>query len=528
MVAALGRVPQTPEEALAVLGALLRANPAEKEEFIGEAHLAWVGGGWEIEGDTSPEARVVLMALAEATRRLAERYGWKRGGGSSKLRVTEEVARRVVVVVQAKDLPKEAVFRVGPQGLSQAALWKAAYLVAEGKVVYLVGPVAHKVKRMVLDRAARLLAKAASKVRMPWGEEVPLLKGDRWEDLEAPEPRIAAALRELRKLVEEVVEEEEENEVAGDWAHQTRVSRRALKALWVQLDPEARGVEAVYLPEEEVLGLLDGVEVDVYNPEELHRVLGLEARPFCRQPTGWRRMVEEVVRYGRFFTYREVKEVFAERKGGDWQVYRLLQAPVAWEVQVLGFKDPESAFQEGVLEGIKVARRLKGKAMKVNPMVYLVAEVRKFLLELRAREVGVFRLSWREAEAVRRYFALIKKHGLSSKEAAEKAGLSKELRGALEAGGELSVDAFLEVGVDPTAEVDLEVDYDTYLLRERVKKVREEVRVFWGPQGEEFVELLMDGVAPYAASYQLDLGVEFADEVVAYLRRELEPWVVEA
>ncbi len=523
IAAALGRDPRTPEEALGVLGAFLRSDPAEKARFLEEAHAAWVRGGWELKGDSSPEAKVVLMALTEATRRLAERYGWKRGEESTKLRVTEEVAQRVVVVqANSSELPKEAVFRVGPQGLSQAALWKAAYMAAEGKTVYLVGPVAHKVKRMVLDRVGKLLAKATPTVRMPWGEEVRFLPGDRWEDPEAPEPRIAAAIRELRSIVkewEEVVEEEEENEVA--WVHQTQVSRRALKALWVQLDPEAKEVEAVYLGEE-ALRLLDGVEVDVYNPEEIHRVLGLGKRPSRRQPTGWQRLVEEIVRYGRFFTYREVKEVF-EGKGKSWQVYRLLQPLVAWEVQTLGFKDPESAFQEGILEGVKVARRLKskGKAMKVNPLVYLVAEVRKFLLELRAREVGVFRLSWREAKAVRRYFAFIK-HGLSSREAAEKAGLPKELREALELGGELSADAFLEVGVDPAAE---EVDYDTYLLRMKVREVKEEVSLFWGPRGEEFLELLMDGVAPYAAAYQLGLAPEFAEEVTAYLREQLEPWV---
>ncbi|RTH01950.1 hypothetical protein CSW50_08605, partial [Thermus scotoductus] len=74
----LGREPRTPEEALRALGAFLRANPTEKGEFLREAHEVWVRGiSWEIR-DRSPVAVVVLVALEEATRRLAERHGWKR------------------------------------------------------------------------------------------------------------------------------------------------------------------------------------------------------------------------------------------------------------------------------------------------------------------------------------------------------------------------------------------------------------------------------------------------------------------
>lgn len=520
MVEALGRNPQTPEEALGVLGALLRSDPAEKEEFIRQAHQAWVGGGWAVKGDPSPEAKVVLMALVEATRRLAERYGWKRGGSSPRLRVAEEVAQRVRIgKAEAKG---SNVFRVGPNGLSQRALWKAAYLVAQGEEVVLVGPLAAKARQLVLAKAAKVLAKAKARdvVRMPWGEEVPLLRGDRWEDLSLPEPRIAAALRELRELLERRQEEEVEEEVREPWAHQTRVSPIALKRLWEEVDPEAREVEAVYLQDQlEVLDLLDGVEVDVYHPEELHRVLGIVPGSRPRRPEGWQRILEEVVRYGRPFTYGEVKEVFS-RKRRDWALYRLLQAPVAWEVETLGFKDPESAFQEGILKGLLVGRRWR--LGEVNPMVYLLAEVRKHLLELRAREVGVFRLPWEKARAVRRYFALVHKHGLPSEEAAKRAGLPPEVREALVGGKELSVEVFLQVGVDPTGE---EVDYDTYLLKRKVEELRKEVRELWGAPGEEFLELLLDGVAPHVAAYQLGLGAEFAEEVVGYLRDELEPWV---
>lgn len=521
MVEALGRAPQTPEEALGVLGALLRSNPAEKGEFVRQAHLAWVGGGWAVKGDPSPEARVVLMALVEATRRLAERYGWKRGGGAPRLRVTEEVAQRVKVgEVGARG---SNVFRVGPNGLSQKALWRAAYLVAQGEEVVLTGPLAAKAKRLILAKAAKVLARSRNTVRMPWGEEVPLLRGDRWEDLSLPEPRIAAALRELQELLEERRQEEEVEveEVREPWAHQVQVSPVALKRLWGEVDPESRQVEAVYLRDQlEVLDLLDGVEVDVYHAEELHRVLGIAPGFRPRRPEAWRRMLEGIARYGRPFTYGEIREVF-EKKGKkrDWMLYRLLQAPVAWEVETLGFKDPEAAFQEGILKGLLIGRRWR--LGEVNPMVYLLAEIRKHLLELRAKEVGVFHLPWEKARAVRRYFALVHKHGFSSEEAAKRAGLPPELREAL-SGKELSVEAFLEVGVDPTGE---EVDYDTFLLKRKVEELRVEVRELWGAPGEEFLELLLDGVAPYAAAYQLGLGAEFAEEVVAYLRNGLEPWV---
>lgn len=296
-----------------MLGALLRSDPAEKEEFIREAHLAWVGGGWAVKGDPSPEAKVVLMALVEATRRLAERYGWERGGRPPRFRVTEEVAQRVKVG-EAKGSSGN-IFRVGPNGLSQKALWKAAYLVAQGEEVVLTGPLAAKARQLVLAKVAKVLAKAKTKdvVRMPWGEEVPLFRGDRWEDLALPEPRIAAALRELRELLEERRQEEEvEEEAREPWAHQTRVSPIALKRLWEEVDPEAKGVESVYLRDQlEVLDLLDGLEVDVYHTEELHRVLGITPRPRPRRPEGWQRVLEEIARYGRPFTYGEVGQAFS-------------------------------------------------------------------------------------------------------------------------------------------------------------------------------------------------------------------------
>jgi len=81
LIAALGGVvPRDPAEVLKVLGNLLRADPAEKARFVEDAHAAWVGGGWAIRGDSSPETRVILMALEEATRRLAEQRRWVRPG----------------------------------------------------------------------------------------------------------------------------------------------------------------------------------------------------------------------------------------------------------------------------------------------------------------------------------------------------------------------------------------------------------------------------------------------------------------
>jgi hypothetical protein len=68
LIAALGGVvPRDPAEVLKVLGSLLRADPAEKARFVEDAHAAWVGGGWAIRGDSSPETRVWTYAASTCT-----------------------------------------------------------------------------------------------------------------------------------------------------------------------------------------------------------------------------------------------------------------------------------------------------------------------------------------------------------------------------------------------------------------------------------------------------------------------------
>lgn len=520
VVAALGRSPQTPEEALATLGALLRANPTEKEEFLKDAHAAWVRGGWAVRGDNSPEARVVLMALEEATRRLARQRNWRQERQEVRLSVAPEVAERVVVVSTPPKGVKEGVFRVGETGLSQKALWAAAYRVAKGEKVYLVGPWASKARKMVLSKVAKILAKEARKntVKLPWGR-ARLLPGDRWEDLEAPEPRIAAAIRELRRWYEEEKREEEEEEREG-WAHQTRVDPWVVKALISSVDPDAEEVEIEYFRDlqEYALEIFDqyALEVDAYTPSDLYRTLGLSKKFRAKREGGWWRVVAEVLRYAKPFTYKEVQEVWKEKRGWGWEfrVIRLLQPIVAWEVALMGFKDPEYAYSWGLTEGVKIAKRLK--ADKLNPLVFLVPEIRKRLAELRAQEVGVFKLSHQEARAVRRYFGLLKEK--TPEEAAKEAGLPKELREALEAAGHLSTDLMREVGVEPAEEM----DYDALLLRGKVREVVEEVRLLFGDTGVAFVEALMEGASVEVAQVIARATPEFAVELVDYLRTELE------
>ncbi|GLV47595.1 hypothetical protein TJA_07650 [Thermus sp. LT1-2-5] len=519
VVEALGRAPQTPEEALETLGVLLRANPTKKEEFLADAHRAWVGGGWAIKGDSSPEARVVLMALQEATRRLAAKYGWKKERREARLLVSSEVAARVVVVsTPPKGVKREGVFWVPQEGLSQKALWAAAYRVAKGERVYLVGPWASKAKKMVLSKVAKIFAKEAREntVKLPWGERVRLLPGDRWEDLEAPEPRIAAAIRELRRYWEEEKGEEEEAE-EREWSHQTRVDPWVVKALISSVDPDAEEVELEYFRDlqGEALSILDqyALEVDVYTSSGLYRVLGLSRRPRFKREGGWWRVLADVLRYAKPFTFAEVKEVWQEkRKGWGWEfkVIRLLQPLIAWEVALLGFKDPEHAYSWGLTEGVRIARRLR--ADKLNPLVFLVPELRKRLAELRAQEVGVYKLSHREAKAVRRYFGLLKEK--TPEEAAKV--LPKELVDALK-NTTLSTDLMREVGVEPAEEM----DYNAILLRAKVREVVGDVRAIFGDPGVAFVEALMEGASIEGAQVIAGVGPEIAEEVVAYLRHEL-------
>lgn len=149
-------------------------------------------------------------------------------------------------------------------------------------------------------------------------------------------------------------------------------------------------------------------------------------------------------------------------------------------------------------------------------------ELRKFLLELRAQEVGVFRLSRADAQKLRKYFYLREREGLDPIEAGRKARLSQELLSALQA-EDVSGDALAELGMDPKEEI----DYDTYLLRMKVKEVLLEVAKWWGFRGQVFVEALMEGQTPLGARLEAGLSDEEVEEVLDFLRSELEGWVEE-
>ena len=482
IAAALGRDPSTPEEALEVLGNLLRSNPAEKEKFKAEAYAAWVGGGWVSRGDNTPTARIALAALAEATRRLADRYGWERGEEEPEIRLPKEIRERLRVVRASS--PGEGVFFVPSQGLSDKAVWAAVYRLLQGKQVILVPrkgtgeEVILRSRRMILEEVLHLLLKKEEEntVRMPWGERVKILPGDRWESLDKLEPRVAHAIKGLRLLVQDW--ELEEGEKLLRWEQE----ERPYLLSWVHHDPDKRVVAPM------------------------------------KYPSTW----ELVVRKAATFsppTYGEVRQVFAKP---SWAALRVLTPLVAYEVSELGFKDLEVAYQEGILTALRIWERLKKKEEKkeekeeeVNPLVYLVPELRKELLELRAKEVGVVQLPREVARKVRKYFALIHE-GESPEKAAKKAGLPQELVQT----GQLSADELAEVGAEPSEEV----DYDTYLLRVRVKEVREEIGRWFGAPGVAFVDALMDGASIEGAQVRSRINPELASQIVDYLRSELEGW----
>lgn len=530
IAAALGRDPRTPEEALGVLGSLLRADPTEKERFLREAHAAWVRGGWEAKGDRTPTARIVLAALEEATRRLAERYGWQRVEVKARVRVPKEVLGLLRVAPRGVKLEGEGVFIVSSRFTEKAA-WKAAYRLVRGEAVVLLPKAGEKdvlrARASILEKVKTLLQKQeVEEVRLPWGETVRVLPGDRWEDLDAPEPRISAAIRGLREATEVLREEQEEEiGVPGDWVHQTRVNPWLVK---VYLKGEARGVEAAYLQDEAFLRDLYG-EVNIYNPGELAAFLGVELRERGKARGGWVLILEQQAR--KFPpSYKDVQERFT-RKGSkgwvSWAGLPLLEPLVAYEVNALGFKDPEAAYQDGLMEALEIWGRLQRKyAQEVkegkgfNPLLFLVPELRKFLLELRAQEVGVFRLSRADAQKLRKYFYLREREGLDPIEAGREARLSSELLSALQA-EDVSGDALVELGVEPREEV----DYDTYLLRMKVKEVLEVVKRWWGYQGQVFVEALMEGASPEGAMVVAGLTPDSANQIVEFLRAELEGWV---
>ncbi len=459
---------------MAALGNLLRSNPAEKERFVREAHAAWVGGGWAVRGDTTPGAERALMALEEATRRLAERYGWRREEGELEIRLPKEVRERLRVLPRAAR--GEGVFPVSPGGLSAKAVWAAAYRLLGGEQVILVPTKGTREETLLLSRRRilegvkeLLLKKEEENTEMPWGERVRILPGDRWETPGRREPRLEEAIRGLQAQVLE----------------------------W----DLARGEEMVRWEHEEVPFVLAWAHRDPERP--------------LRKPRWSYSTWELVVREGARVVPPTYEEVRRKLEKPSWAAIRLLGPLVAYEVSALGFKDPEAAYQEGLLEALRIWDRLKRKGGEFNPLLFLVPELRKYLLELRAREVGVFSLSREVARKLRKYFALVGQ-GESPEKALKEVGLPEELVGT----GQLSGDELAEEGVEPSSEV----DYDTLILRSRVREVREEIGRWYGAPGLTFVDALMDGASIEGAQVVSGLSPQLAQQVVEYLRAELEGW----
>jgi hypothetical protein len=532
LIAALGGVvPRDPAEVLKVLGNLLRADPAEKERFLEDAHAVWVGGGWAIR-NPSPQERVILMVLDEATRRLAEQHGWVRPGAPKpRIRVSQENVWQSRIRI-ARSAPKgEGVFVVGASGLSDKALWAAAYRVQKGGEVVLVAPpalegVARKVARIIAHRAAQIDGGKAPTVKTPYGE-VRLLHGDRWEAPEALEPRLLAAWKILMAAEAEGFEEAEGEEEARDWAHQTRVRPVLIRSL---LGEEAEGVETAYILEDhslvqEALRRLDEVagdkEFDVYAPPATKR----RANPW------WKRFLGHVPTFGEL---REAWTGFLEvrRKRGKslevWRVgklFRYFTLLAAAEALITETRDPESAVMEAVEEALAEAKRLRWKEKwdRYNPLLFLAPFIRHKVAEFRVREFGVTRISRDEARAVSRYFRL-RAEGLEPEEAAKKAKLPAHLREAIEGGQgsyAVSTDYLRDYGLEPGEEP----EYDTILLRAKVRELVEEIHAIWGEQGVIFVDHLLSGrEIPAAQTLTPGLTPSQAEEIVAHLRRELEGW----
>ncbi|RTI35777.1 hypothetical protein [Thermus scotoductus] len=525
----LGREPRTPEEALRALGAFLRANPTEKGEFLREAHEVWVRGiSWEIR-DRSPVAVVVLVALEEATRRLAERHGWKRKREDKPaIRVTGDDVWSQRIRVRVVSNPRgEGVDFWFSGEINQKVLWAAAFAVAQGKQICVAVPssrIGEKVKRMIATRAARVAKQSGDKYLTPWGKEIPLLPGDRWEHPDWDEPRIAEAVRALREILGELEEDTEPEGDRGPWAHQTRLPTWAIRAILENQGEDLEGVgwEYLHLLEREALEALDSLTLnaDVYYEGDLRSLLGHTPRSRRRAKPWFSRWVGGVPTYGEVLQdWKDFLEV-RETKKGDKEIWywgkmaKNLAPTIAHRVVLMGFGDPEFAFYQTLHHGLKVAQRLRRrkKWAEVNPIAILAYEVAHFLSELRAEEQGLFRLSERDAQALREYFAK-----LSLGETPELPG---HLRRVLEEKEYASTDFLKDYGVEPSEEV----DYDYLILRGKVRELVEEVKLLWGDPGLAFVEALMDGATPKGAEIRSGLPRAQAEEILAHLRQELEGW----
>jgi hypothetical protein len=276
----------------------------------------------------------------------------------------------------------EGVFRVGPNGLPDKALWAAAYRVQKGQEVVLVAPpalegVARTVARMIAHRAAQIDGGRFATVRTPYGE-VRLLHGDNWEDPEALEPRLLAAWKILVAAEAENFEEaegEEEVREVRDWPHQTRINPALIRNF---LEYEGEEVDIAYLLEDhsfvqEALGLLDEMvgdkEFNVYASSTTVR----------RRDPWWRRFLGQVP------TYAELREAWAgflevrgegKKKREIWKtgkIFRYLTLLAAAEALIAEARDPESAVMEAVEEALEEAKRMRRKEGwdRLNPLVFL-------------------------------------------------------------------------------------------------------------------------------------------------------------
>lgn len=525
----LGREPRTPEEALRALGAFLRANPTEKGEFLREAHEVWVkGASWEIR-DRSPVAVVVLVALEEATRRLAERHGWKRKREDKPaIRVTGDDVWSQRIRVRVVSNPRgEGVDFWFSGEINQKVLWAAAFAVAQGKQICVAVPssrIGEKVKRMIATRAARVAKQSGDKYLTPWGKEIPLLPGDRWEHPDWDEPRIAEAVRALREILGELEEDTEPEGDRGPWAHQTRLPTWAIRAILENQGEDLEGVgwEYLHLLEREALEALDSLTLnaDVYYEGDLRSLLGHTPRSRRRAKPWFSRWVGGVPTYGEVLQdWKNFLEVRETKKGDKeiwywWKMARHMGAVIAHKVVLMGFRDAEFAFFQALHHSLRVAQKLRKrkKWTEINPIAILAYEVAHFLSELRAEEQGLFRLSERDAQALREYFAK-----LSLGETPELPG---HLRRVLEEEEYASTDFLKDYGVEPSEEV----DYDYLILRGKVRELVEEVKFLWGDPGLAFVEALMDGATPKGAEIRSGLPRAQAEEILAHLRQELEGW----
>lgn len=474
------------EEALAILGRVLRADQALRTEFLRWAEEAYCAR-WTPPRPTSREEAVAFAALDEAIRRLSEQRGWRRERKAEPqvLGLEEAKAQEILGRIKTGRPPQGAFYLRGNP--SPKALKAAAKRLISGGEIY-VPRLTPEMRKLILSVVAEELASRRSgpKVKTPWGEELPLLPGDRWEDPEAVESRIQRAHEVLRELVIEAEAEafaEAEVEDTTGWQHEVRLNarwfaqayRRAtgeevsdLFTLWALLeDPEAMRIAS------EAGAEYGSVRVRKTYPE-------------------WYPKARELLRRN-VPTYEQIRGALPERL-----LYWSEPLALALALQA-NLRDPLSGAQEVLWLW---ARRLSSSRYDINPLIFLEAEGRKLLMELRLKEKG--RLTDREVRTVRRALALAYE------------GKEEEVRSLLEE-EELEWVLQGEASLEEAGEgVATEIDYDTLVLRRKIKELRQEVKLLYGEEGLLVMEALIEGVT-------MDPG----HPVVQYLREELSGWVEE-